>query len=183
MANIDRDNVVLENVIVMWPNFSGAKTMFTAEGIRSFNVSVNDKQKDILEKAGLVVKTRESDDGDLPPLNTIRVRLGWNEDYPQFNPKIFMIKNDKTIPLDEKTVGLLDGSNIDSADVEIRPYNWKMPNGNSGVSARLALGYFRITTSRLEEKYSNSNEMGNLDTIEFKQIQKQQNAGLVGLED
>lgn len=180
MANIDKDNITFENVDIMWPNFSGAKTMYTSEGIRSFNITLTDEQKALAEKAGFNVKVHESKEEDGESINTLRVRIGWVPDYPQFNPKVAMVRNNSTIPLDEKTIGLLDGSNIDHADVELRPFHWKMPNGNTGVSPRLAIGYFYITVSRLEEKYENFTEAGNLDTIEFEKIQKQQNVGLVG---
>lgn len=182
MANrYDEQTITFENVETIWNNFSGAKTLYTPEGVRFFNITLSEEQRAQAEKAGFVVKEHPSKNEGEPPLYTLKVGFGWNDKYPQFDPKIFEVRNGSTIPITESNVSTLDGARIVKADVDVRTYHWEMPNHTSGVSAKLSLAYFHVLVSNLEEKYANMGDAGHMDTIEFEQIKKRQENGLVGL--
>lgn len=183
MANgFDEKTLTFENVETIWSNFSGAKTMYTPEGSRYFNITLNDDQRKQAEEAGFNVKEHPSKNEGEPPLYTLKVSFSWNDKYPQFDPKIFEVRNGKTIPITESNVATLDGARIVKADVDVRTYHWLMPNKTEGVAAKLELAYFHVLVSNLEEKYANMGDSGHMDTIEFEQIKKRQDNGLVGLD-
>ena len=174
------ENVFLENVQILWPNFSGVKTDYTPAGTRQFNCQLTEDQKKLLLDRGYNVKEHIPTNPEYDTIYTLRIGFGWNSDYPQFDPKIVMVENKRTIPLTKENVGVLDGADIQYADLEIRPYHWTV-NKNSGVAAKLATGYFYTQANRVEERYREyAKEEGHLDTIEFQKIEKQHQAGLVG---
>ena len=63
-----RDNVVIEDAIIIWKNFSGEESRFNRAGDRNFNVVINDVDfADELKRLGWNVKEHEArDEGDDP---------------------------------------------------------------------------------------------------------------------
>lgn len=128
------ENVRLEDVTIGYGgyrNFSGVKTQYNAAGNRTFSVFLPQAVAEELEDIGWYVKHkppyREGDD----PQNQLDVSLA----FGQYPPTVILISHDGTrTVLNEETVGLLDTTDIERADLEIRPYNWEV-NGRTGTKA------------------------------------------------
>ena len=128
------ENVRLEDVMIGfggYRNFSGNKTEYNKAGERKFSVFLPQDVADELEALGWYIKHkspyREGDD----PQNQLDVAVAF-EPYP---PTVILIAHDGTRTyLNEDTVGLLDNTDIETADLEIRPYNWEV-NGRTGTKA------------------------------------------------
>lgn len=130
----------------LWRNFSGHQTRYKPEGYRFFNVDIFDE--DIAKKLiddgwNLAQWTPEATDDNPNPETQyrleVKVQFG---DYP---PKVTMICDGVKTRLDEETIGLLDTSIIETADLDIHPYHWgPMPDGREGIKAYLQVGYFTI---------------------------------------
>lgn len=103
----------IKNVGIMYPNFSGKRDMFGNTGCK-FNIVFNDIELgEEMIGMGYNIKVNEAPDGS--PLYSITVRFNWV--YP---PQIKLIMPDGTSQmLDEETVGVIDNSIIDRAEIEV----------------------------------------------------------------
>lgn len=128
---------------IIWKNFSGRGDRFNREGDRNFS---------------LVIPTQE--DCDALRNNTNKYGDGWNVkikppreegDTPfmhmpvkvKFNgrgPNVYLDRGPKREPLQlsEETIACLDEMDILSVDLDIRPYDDKLPNGNTFRTAYLS---------------------------------------------
>lgn len=128
---------------IIWKNFSGRGDRFNREGERNFS---------------LVIPTQE--DCDALRNNTNKFGDGWNVkikppreegDTPfmhmpvkvKFNgrgPNVYLDRGPKREPLQltEDTIACLDEMDILSVDLDIRPYDDKLPNGNTFRTAYLS---------------------------------------------
>lgn len=165
-------NIRIEHGVLTFRNFAGAQKMYNDKGKRNFCVyldgydrkgnTFSDENRvprykygpdwmspndliDALTKDGWNVKwTKESDDGEYPARPYIKVNVKYSEDWPQFNPKVFMVKSDGGLTsIDEDSVHQLDTTWISNADLIIKPNNYEERKGiaNGKVSADLKLMY------------------------------------------
>lgn len=128
------ENMRLENVTIgfgSYRNFSGVKTEYNKAGERKFTIFLPQAVADELEDIGWYVRHkppyREGED----PQNLMDVAVAFDP-YP---PTVILIAHDGTRTyLNESNVGILDNTDIEKADLEIRPYNWDV-NGKTGTKA------------------------------------------------
>lgn len=142
------ENVVLEDVEIMFRNFEGAEGMYNREGDRNFAIKLNQATADELAKAGWNVKTLKARDEDEEPQPYLSVSVG----YKGRPPTVKMITSRGTTNLDEDTIETLDHIDIRQADVIIRPYDWVV-NGNTGRKAYLQALYVTVEEDPLALKY------------------------------
>ena len=145
---------------ILWPNFAGKEGPFNEEGKRSFNILIEDpNQANELLGAGWNVKEMKNREEGDPPLWFLPVKVNYKSKYP---PRIIKTSSDgsKQLALAEGTVKLLDILRIETADVMINPFEWKTPDGRTGVSAYLDTMYAVTVVNPLdliwEEKAANS---------------------------
>lgn len=145
----------LEGVRILWPNFSGKKTEFNAEGDRNFNILIEDP--DLAEEiisAGWNLRRREGyEEEGGPPFWTMKVKVNYDSRYP---PRIYKVLRDGSppLPLDEKTVMMLDLLRIEFADVLLSPYVSFWPAQNKeGITAYLDTAYVLTEDNPLDEKW------------------------------
>ena len=165
-------NIRIEHAVITFRNFSGSRKMYNDEGDRNFCVYLDGYDRrgnefedpemipqykygsdwlgpneliPALEKDGWIVKwSKASEDGNYPARPYMKVKVKYSEEYPSYNPKVYLTKNDGGLtPIDESTINLLDTVWIGNADIIIRPYNYEERNGieNGKVSARLKTLY------------------------------------------
>ncbi len=165
-------NIRIEHAVLTFRNFAGVKKQFNDEGKRNFCVYLDGYNRKgeqfqdenripkykygsewmspndlipVLEKDGWNIKwTRESEDGEYPPRPYLKINVKYNENYPNFNPKICIVKDDGSFTnIEAETAGLIDSIWIDNADVIIKPYNYEERKGieNGKVSAELKTLY------------------------------------------
>lgn len=145
------DNVVFEDVRIMFRNFKGEETPYNRAGNRNFCVVIDDEVfAERMKDDGWNVKILPPREEGDKPLCYIQVVAS----YKFQPPKVYLLtKTNKTL-LDEDTIGELDDVDIESVDLIIRPYNWEV-NGKSGVKAYLKSMYVKIREDFLAEKYAN----------------------------
>ena len=128
------ENVRLEDVYIgygSYRNFSGIESKYNKSGERKFSVFLPADVADELEELGWYIKRkppyREGDE----PQNQLDVALAFDP-YP---PTVILTSHDgKQTYLNPDNVGILDNTDIERADLEIRPYNWEV-NGKTGTKA------------------------------------------------
>lgn len=142
----------IESARIGFRNFAGVEGPFNKAGERSFAIFLDEQQAADLTAQGWNVKypkERQLPEGQEDNRNPhLPVSVGF-EFYP---PKVILIAGDKTTPLQEEEVGMLDWAEITNVDVVIRPYNWTV-NGNSGIKAYLKAIYVTIETDAFSNKY------------------------------
>lgn len=153
MAENRIPSLEVEGVKLIYRNFSGAPSQYNADGDRNFCFIIEDeKQAKELQKDGWNVKIRETEDGSF---SFMKVKINMNSSYP---PKIKMIIGEKAVTIDENNINLLDGADIQYADIVINPYEWEV-NGSTGISAYLSELYVVCNSSRIGEKYQDYDEI------------------------
>lgn len=146
MARVE--NLVLEDVRIMFRNFAGEKTRFNAAGSRNFCVALDRELADDLTNEGWNVKVLPPKDDYDDELYYLPVSLQFGA-YP---PNIYLVCGKRKTLLDETTVDMLDHAEIVTSDIVIRPYDWNV-NGKTGRKAYVKSLYVVIESSRFEDKY------------------------------
>lgn len=149
MADNRIKNARLEDVRILWPNFSGAPTQWVAGGgVRSFCVAISRQQAGELAQDGWNINTLEGDDeqNDVP---YIRVAVS----YKNRPPKVVLVSGDTMRILHEEDIDILDGLDFQTVDVVLSPYHWEL-NGRQGVKAYLKTLYVVEAADEFERKYA-----------------------------
>lgn len=152
MAGPRDETVTLEDVQILFRNFTGRAGMYNMEGDRNFAVKLPPDWAEILTNRGWNVKYLNPREEGEAPEPYISVKVNFNSHRP---PKIFMITSKNRTQLDEETVGQLDYADILQVDVILNPYNYTAPGGKKGISVYLDSAYVTIIEDVLAQKYNN----------------------------
>ena len=144
-------NIVIENARLIFRNFSGKETTFNPAGSRNFCVLLDNDLGEKLTEDGWNVKWLKAKDEEDPPQAYLQVTVS----FVQYPPKITIITSSGKRDLDENSVNVLDWAEIEAVDLVIRPYNWSMPSGKSGVKAYIKSMYVTLVEDEFEKKYAN----------------------------
>lgn len=151
MAGRKDDTVVLEDVQIIFRNFSGRAGMYNKEGDRSFAVKLTPEWAEELTNRGWNVKyLRPQEDEEVGPAY-VSVKINFNGPRP---PKVFIVTSKGRTQLDESTIEMLDWADILQVDLILNPYQYTV-NGRSGISAYLESIYVTIMEDALQQKYDN----------------------------
>lgn len=154
MANQTTDNLRLENVRIIFRNFSGKEGRFNRAGDRNFCVVIDtDEQAQALLEAGWNVHIRPPRDEDEEPLRYIPVAVR----FGNIPPRVYLLTRKSKVALTEETIGTLDNAEIRSVDLTLRPYHWEV-NGNSGIKAYLKVMYVTVEEDDFADKYDHWGE-------------------------
>lgn len=115
-------------------NFAGEGSPYNREGDRNFSLIIDDQElADRLVEDGWNVKIKEPfDDADIPFM-FLPVKVKFNDR----GPNVYLVSGRAKRELSEDTIGILDNMDIEMINLDIRPYDWKLANGNTGRSAYL----------------------------------------------
>ena len=144
--------VEVENAQLIWRNFSGKAGKYNAEGVRNFNIIIDEESYEKLAKDGWnvrVVMPKNDMDPDTPPLYILPVKVSFKNRPPQTQ----LISSTGLRFLDEETVSMLDVIDIKSCDAVVSPYNYDVA-GKQGVSGYLKSLYVTIVEDRFAGKYA-----------------------------
>ena len=100
--------------------------------------------------------------GGKPGVYNIKVKLKFN----QWGPTIILKSGDKKTRVDENLVSALDSIRIESVDMDIRPYHWERPNGESGQTAYLSGMTVYQQIDRFEQMMMETNENSSSDNFD-----------------
>jgi len=147
------DRLRLENSKVIFKNFRGEKGPYNEAGVRTFSVVIDDlvlAQSLIVD--GWALKELKNEDGEVDAYH-LPVKVNYDSRQP---PRIYKISLTKggQLPLDEKTVDMLDYLPIDYADIIVNPYQWEV-RGETGVKAYCHTMYVVIEENELDIKWAN----------------------------
>lgn len=147
VANTDR--VVMENVRIIFRNFSGKEGMYNREGDRNFAVLLEeDVAAKMIEDGWNVkfLKAREEGDVETPYLQV-------SVSFKGRPPNCYMITTRGRTRIDEDQLELLDWAEIANVDLMLRPYEWAV-NGRTGIKAYLSSIFMTIEEDYLDLKYA-----------------------------
>ena len=149
MPNNSIANISVESARIIFRNFAGKATKYNPEGKRNFCLVVDNELADKLKEIGWNIKYLNPRDPDEMPQAYLQVSVA----FENFPPNVFMIAGGKKTKLNEETINVLDYAEIENIDLIIRPYQWELPSGKSGVKAYLKNMYVTIVENEFEAKY------------------------------
>lgn len=157
---MDRDQIVMEGVTLIFKNFTGREAQYNQEGDRNFSVLLDPDVAKQMDEDGWHVKylkPREEGDEEQAYIQVsikYRRRDGRRVVRP---PRVVMIGSRNRTDLTEDTVDVLDSVDIKTTDLIIRPSYWQVGD-RSGVKAYLASMYVHIDEDPLAQKYAQLDE-------------------------
>lgn len=143
------DKLVLEDVRLIFRNFSGAISQYNAEGKRDFCVVLDAKKAAELKEQGWNIRTIEGRSEGDDPTYYMNVAVSFDHYPPTIN---LVTGENETTLIAAEDVGMLDWAEVASASMTIRPYHWDV-NGNSGIKAYLKSLFVRIVEDPLAAKF------------------------------
>lgn len=128
---------------IIWKNFTGRGDRFNREGDRNFHLVIPDQetcellQNDVNEFGdSWNVKIKPPrEEGDTPFMHML-VKVKFNGRGP--NVYLDRGRDRDPLVLNEDTIHCLDDMDILSVDLDVRPYDDKLPNGNTFRTAYLS---------------------------------------------
>ena len=123
----------IDDCRIIYRNFSGAPSKFNREGDRNFAIVIpNEALCNQLIDAGWKVKIKPPRDEDEYPFMYMPVKIKFNER----GPNAYLQTGNRLNKLDAESIGCLDDIDIQSVDLDLRPYDWEV-NGKTGRTAYL----------------------------------------------
>lgn len=156
-VNPDTGYLEFENADILtksWRNFSGKNNKYDSH--RFFHISLTEEEANVLRKDGWNVREWNPTNPSEPTMWVLKVTIDYEigERYPQYRPRIFKVREQKRpLLLSEDLLDDLDQKIFTLANVEIRPYDWKIQNGNSGRKAMLSSMFFKVAENSFGAKY------------------------------
>jgi len=141
-------NLIIENAIIRFRNFSGKAGRYNVEGQRNFCIFLEPTLADTLRQDGWNIKFLKPKDPVEPGQDYVQVKVDFSHIPPQL---IIVTKKNKT-RLSEASASVLDYAEIAKVDLTINPYYWEV-NGKSGIKAYLKAIYVTIVEDPLADKY------------------------------
>lgn len=144
----------IDDARIIFKNFEGRGDKFNREGDRNFSLLIEDPNTaDALIKEGWNVKIKESRDEDEPPFMRLPVKVKFTD----YGPNVYLITNGRRNELDEESIACLDNIEIESVDLDIRPYDWEV-NGRTGRTAYLQAMQVTQRVNRFDAHYAESQD-------------------------
>jgi hypothetical protein len=157
---------------IIWKNFMGRGDRFNREGDRNFHLVIPDQEScELLQSDrnqfgdSWNVKIKPPrEEGDIPFMHML-VKVKFNGRGPSVylvpcskEEYVARLKNGTApnkVPLNEDTVSCLDDIDILSVDLDVRPYDDKLPNGTSFRTAYLSgmCVYQRVDRFASDDRY------------------------------
>lgn len=156
------NSITLQDVRIIWRNFSGGPERFNpAGGKRNFTIVLDDETAERLIRDGWNVKQMNPRDGDEePPPYFLKVSISFpRPDSKAKPPTMILITSGGRKAYDEESIEIFDIVEIETADVKIRPWDWNI-NGNSGRAAYMNAIYIKAYEDELARKWSDIPEIG-----------------------
>ena len=123
----------IDDAKIIFKNFEGRGDKFNRAGDRNFSLLIEDPNTaDALVKEGWNVKIKPGRDEDEEPFMRLPVKVKFTE----YGPNVYLRTGDRVNKLDEESISCLDDIDIESVNIDIRPYDWEV-NGRTGRTAYL----------------------------------------------
>lgn len=128
-----KDILQIDDAKIIFKNFEGRGDKFNREGDRNFSLLIEDPNTaDALIREGWNVKIKPGRDADEDDFMRLPVKVKFTD----YGPNVYLWTGDRRNELDEESIACLDNIDIESINMDIRPYNWEV-NGRTGRTAYL----------------------------------------------
>ena len=146
----------IDDARIIFKNFEGRGDKFNREGDRNFSLLIEDENTaNALIKEGWNVKIKPGrEEGDDPFM-----RLPVKVKFTDYGPNVYLVTGNRRNKLDEESIGCLDNIEIESVDMDIRPYDWEV-NGRTGRTAYLQSMEVVQRIDRFAARYSENGADG-----------------------
>ena len=146
----------IDDARIIFKNFEGRGDKFNREGDRNFSLLIEDENTaNALIKEGWNVKIKPGrEEGDDPFM-----RLPVKVKFTDYGPNVYLVTGNRRNELDEESIGCLDNIEIESVDMDIRPYDWEV-NGKTGRTAYLQSMEVVQRIDRFAARYSENGADG-----------------------
>lgn len=140
---------MVEDARIIFRNFAGKEGQYNREGDRNFAVVLPDDVAHQMLADGWNVRYLDArEEGDDP---TAYISVAVN--FSNRPPRVILLTSTTRTQLDENSVAVLDWSDIKTADLIARGYEWSV-NGKTGIKAYLQSLFVTIEEDALERKYA-----------------------------
>lgn len=146
----DKSVVTIENVRLVFRNFTGAEGPYNREGDRSFSVVLPPKIAEELANDGWNVKVLAARDPEAGDEDVFVLPVAVS--YKLRPPLVVMITDRRRTNLTVETIGSLDWATITNCDLTIKASLWTV-NGKQGLKAYLQALYATVELDALAKKY------------------------------
>ena len=144
----------IDDARMIFKNFEGRGDKFNREGDRNFSLLIEDPDTaDALIKEGWNVRIKPGRDEDEGPFMRLPVKVKFTD----YGPNVYLKTGDNLNKLDEESIACLDNIEIESVDMDIRPFDWEV-NGRTGRTAYLQSLHVTQRIDRFAARYNNLNE-------------------------
>ena len=146
----------IDDARIIFKNFEGRGDKFNREGDRNFSLLIEDENTaNALVKEGWNVKIKPGrEEGDDPFM-----RLPVKVKFTDYGPNVYLVTGNHRNELDEESISCLDNIEIESVDMDIRPYDWEV-NGRTGRTAYLQSMEVVQRIDRFAARYSENGADG-----------------------
>ena len=146
----------IDDARIIFKNFEGRGDKFNREGDRNFSLLIEDENTaNALIKEGWNVKIKPGrEEGDDPFM-----RLPVKVKFTDYGPNVYLVTGNRRNELDEESIGCLDNIEIESVDMDVRPYDWEV-NGRTGRTAYLQSMEVVQRIDRFAARYSENGADG-----------------------
>lgn len=146
----------IDDARIIFKNFEGRGDKFNREGDRNFSLLIEDPDTaDALIKEGWNVRIKPGRDEDEGPFMRLPVKVKFTD----YGPNVYLVSGGRRVELNEESIACLDNIDIESVDMDIRPYDWEV-NGKTGRTAYLQSMQVVQRIDRFAARYA---DVGNED--------------------
>lgn len=123
----------IDDAKIIFRNFEGRGDKFNREGDRNFSLLIEDPDTaDAMIKKGWNVRIKEGRDPEEGPFMRLPIKVKFTD----YGPNVYLVSGGRRVELDEESISCLDNIDIESVDMDVRPYDWEV-NGRTGRTAYL----------------------------------------------
>ena len=123
----------IDDAKIIFRNFEGRGDKFNRDGDRNFSLLIEDPDTaDAMIKEGWNVRIKEGRDPEEGPFMRLPIKVKFTD----YGPNVYLVSGGRRVELDEESISCLDNIDIESVDMDIRPYDWEV-NGRTGRTAYL----------------------------------------------
>lgn len=141
----------IDDAKIIFKNFEGRGDKFNREGDRNFSLLIEDPNTaDAMVKEGWNVRIKPGRDEDEEPFMRLPVKVKFTD----YGPAVYLNSAGNVTKLDEESIGCLDNIDIESVNMDIRPYDWDV-NGRTGRTAYLQSMEVVQRIDRFSARYAN----------------------------
>ena len=146
----------IDDARIIFKNFEGRGDKFNREGDRNFSLLIEDENTaNALIKEGWNVKIKPGREECDDPFMRLPVKVKFTD----YGPNVYLVTGNRRNELDEESIGCLDNIEIESVDMDIRPYDWEV-NGRTGRTAYLQSMEVVQRIDRFAARYSENGADG-----------------------